>query len=134
MAGEASQSLSVGVQKFNEALPAHCRANGAAVADFKILLISFDMLPTVRRAVVTVEDKASKTTAKGYSGVPLRRRRSLNALGRVRSGLRKVIVTGCVRQLVAGRDHSGVALARARDAGSEKPVDGGNSKHPGTAS
>lgn len=82
--GRASDGLKDAAREYSEALPDFCRRNGAEAADFTSLTATFDATPTERRAIVTVVDREGHGSQITYYGIPLKRPKVLDPLGRVR--------------------------------------------------
>ncbi|WP_375194937.1 hypothetical protein [Sphingobium sp.] len=87
--GEASDSLQAAAAHYAEALPEFCRANGADPADFENLSATFDSTALERRVVLKVTDRRGRSSTTEYAGVPLKRLRVLDSLGRIRTTPRR---------------------------------------------
>jgi hypothetical protein len=78
--------LANAIRLYAEALPSLCERQGVSVADFKRLVARFQRsgTPPSPEFIVEVEDRAGKVSHDRYLGVPGRRPRVLDPLGRVR--------------------------------------------------
>lgn len=92
--GNASQSLTAAAVRFAEVLPTFCKSNGAQTKDFEALSATFDATGLERRVLVTVSDRNGHQSVTEYAGVPLKRLRVLDSLGRVRRTARRTIASG----------------------------------------
>jgi hypothetical protein len=88
--GQPSGSLEVAVALFAEALPGFCESNGAQSTDFKALSAIFDTTPLGQRVLLLVTDQSGRSSTTEYRGVPLKRLKVLDGLGRIRKKPRKV--------------------------------------------
>ncbi|KQN75068.1 hypothetical protein [Devosia sp. Leaf64] len=82
--GTFSENLRGAVVRFQEVLPSFCTANGADISDFITLRARFDTTTLAHQVSVEVTDTNGKCTITEYSGVPLKRLRVLDPIGRVR--------------------------------------------------
>lgn len=88
--GECSEKLRSAVERFADVLPAFCRANGADVTDFVGLTATFQATPRGRCVSLNVTDRSGRNSVTEYAGLPLKRLRILDPLGRVRRKPRQV--------------------------------------------
>jgi hypothetical protein len=77
--------------RFADRLPSFCNENGADVSDFTALSVTFQATPTVNRAVLYVADRTGHRSATEYAGIPLKRLRVVDRLGRVRRSPRQAL-------------------------------------------
>jgi hypothetical protein len=89
--GDASDSLRSAAARFAEILPEFCQKNGADVADFDALSAAFEVSPLGPRMSLTVSDRMGHCSVTEYAGVPLKRLRRLDNLGRIRRAARQVV-------------------------------------------
>lgn len=89
--GNASQSLKAAAARFAEVLPTFCKSNGAHAEDFEALSATFDVTGLDQKVLVTVSDRNGHRSVTEYAGVPLKRLRALDSLGRVRRTPRRTI-------------------------------------------
>jgi hypothetical protein len=82
--GQASASLSRAAALAAETLPDFCRKHGASTADFAELSVRFFSDSVGHRAEVAVTDDTGIRSVTEYSGIPLKRVRVLDPLGRLR--------------------------------------------------
>lgn len=82
--GTGSDNLRSAARRFAEVLPSFCRDNGADVADFEALSATFDATSLERRVRLYIADRTGRSSATEYAGLPLKRLRVLDDLGRVR--------------------------------------------------
>jgi len=80
---QVSHSLKRAVKLYAQALPSLCERQGAAVSDFKRLVVRYSG-GSVSQFIVEVEDRTGKTSRDRYVGSPGARPRLLDPLGRVR--------------------------------------------------
>lgn len=88
--GRSSGNLEMAVARFAEALPKFCERNGAQAADFKVLSATFDATPLGQRVLLLVTDQSGRSSTTEYRGVPLKRLKVLDDLGRIRKRPRQV--------------------------------------------
>jgi hypothetical protein len=82
--GEASVELKRALKLYAEALPDLCKRHGVEVSDFRRLSARFSGRPMFERFTVTVEDKGGRQSLDEYVGLPGKRPKVLDHLGRVR--------------------------------------------------
>jgi hypothetical protein len=92
--GRASQGLESAAVIFGQAFPNFCKKNGVEATDFRIFLAAFDARGGRRRATLIVEDSNGRRSLTEYDGVPLKRLRVLDTLGRIRRKTRQVEKAG----------------------------------------
>lgn len=92
--GEASDSLKAAAAGFAEVIPRFCRDNGAEATDFEALSAVFDATALERRVLLVVTDRNGHRSTTEYAGVPLKRLRVLDKLGRIRRAPRRAGATG----------------------------------------
>jgi hypothetical protein len=92
--GHPSQQLKNAAVIFGQAFPSFCKKNGADVADFQSFLAAFDAKGGRRRTVLTVADLNGRRSVTEYDGVPLKRLRVLDTLGRIRRKTRQIEKAG----------------------------------------
>lgn len=88
--GRPSDQLKSAAVMFGQAFPAFCKKNGAEVTDFQSFLAAFDAIGGRCRAVLTVVDRNGRRSLTEYDGVPLKRLRVLDTLGRIRRKTRQI--------------------------------------------
>lgn len=88
--GSGSDSLRSAAVRFSEVLPSFCRENGADVSDFEALSATFYATPLERCVRLHVADRTGRSSVTEYAGVPLKRLRMLDHLGRIRRAPRQV--------------------------------------------
>jgi hypothetical protein len=67
-----------------QALPQLCASHGASVSDFRKLTVRFWPDPIFGRFAVVVEDQNGRSSTAEYEGMPGKRAKVLDHLGRVR--------------------------------------------------
>jgi len=83
--GQPSASLARGLRLYAEqALPKLCKSHGVSVSDFRKLTVRFRPGPIHGRFEVVVEDQDGRCSTAEYEGLPGRRVKVLDHLGRVR--------------------------------------------------
>jgi hypothetical protein len=82
--GQPSPVLAEAIPKFRDALGTLCEKHGTTAAVFRKLTARYSMGAYGRRVVVTVEDKGGRRSVDEYVGIPARRKKVLDHLGRVR--------------------------------------------------
>jgi hypothetical protein len=83
--GKVSDNLAHALTLYaKEALPALCARHGADLSAFRQLKARFSRDHTAMRFTVTVEDQSGRRSTDDYMGLPGRRPRVLDELGRVR--------------------------------------------------
>ena len=82
--GVVSTSLADAIAKYRSALPDLCAKHGASPTYFRTLTATYLADTFNRRIVVTVEDQHGHRSVDEYVGVPARRIKVLDSLGRVR--------------------------------------------------
>ncbi len=92
--GGASDNLRAAAVRFAEVLPNFCRENGADAADFQALSAVFDATTLERQVSLIVIDRNGHSSITEYVVIPLKRRRVLDDLGRIRRTPRRVGATG----------------------------------------
>jgi hypothetical protein len=92
--GRPSDQLSSAAAIFGQAFPAFCSKNGAEVADFQSFLAAFDARGGRCRTTLTVVDRNGRGSRTEFDGVPLRRLRVLDMLGRIRRKAKQIEKTG----------------------------------------
>ena len=97
--GTCSDNIRSAVKRFAEILPEFCRANGADAGDFAALSAIFDAATTDYRVLLNVTDRNGKNSITEYAGLPLKRLRVIDPLGRVRRSPRRRPMPESERQL-----------------------------------
>ncbi len=92
--GRHSDQLKNAAATFGQAFPAFCTKNGAEVADFQSFLAAFDARGGMCRAMLTIVDRNGRRSLTEYDGVPLKRLRVLDTLGRIRRKTRQIEKAG----------------------------------------
>ena len=82
--GRPSPDLARALRLYAEALADLCKRHGVEVSDFRHLSARFSGRPMFERFTVTVEDREGRRSTDDYVGVPGRRPKTLDHLGRVR--------------------------------------------------
>lgn len=88
--GEASDNLRAAASRFAEVLPEFCQSNGAQATDFKALCAIFDATSLERRVLLLVTDQNGHSSSTEYAGIPLKRLKILDSLGRIRRVPRQI--------------------------------------------
>lgn len=89
--GRASPSLARAIELYGEALPNLCEKHRVSLAMFRELTARYSVDAQGPRFVVTVEDCRDRRAVDEYVGVPGRRIRILDHLGRVRRKRNRVV-------------------------------------------
>jgi hypothetical protein len=92
--GSASHDLKDAAVIFGQAFPAFCKKNGAEATDFETFLAAFDTRGGRRRTVLTIADDNGRRSLTEYDGVPLKRLRVRDGLGRIRRKPRQIETAG----------------------------------------
>ena len=92
--GEASDNLKAAAARFAEILPGFCRDNRAEASDFANLSAVFDATTLERRVSLFVTDRNGHSSTTEYAGIPLKRLRVLDNLGRIRRTPRRAGAAG----------------------------------------
>jgi hypothetical protein len=82
--GNASDNLKLAAASFKDILPKFCLDNGASLADFKVLSATFEASALGPRMLLTVADHRGQSSVTEYAGVPMKRLKVLDQLGRIR--------------------------------------------------
>lgn len=82
--GQPSEELARALKLYAQALPDLCKRHGVEVSDFHHLSARFSGRPRFERFTVTVEDKHGRRSTDEYVGLPGKRPKFLDRLGRVR--------------------------------------------------
>jgi hypothetical protein len=80
--GEPSASLAQAVELYRDALPELCARHKVEVSEFSELTVKF--IPYPMSFVVTVANQVGKRSIDAYAGLPGKRAKILDTLGRVR--------------------------------------------------
>lgn len=88
--GKPSGSLEIAATLFAKALPEFCESNGAKASDFKVLSATFDATSLGQRVLLSITDQSGRSSTTEYRGVPLKRLKVLDGLGRIRKKPRQV--------------------------------------------
>jgi hypothetical protein len=83
-AGQPSPDLARALKLYAQALPDLCKRHGVEVSAFRHLSARFSGRPMFERFTVTVEDSQGRRSTDDYVGVPGKRPKVLDHLGRVR--------------------------------------------------
>lgn len=83
--GQPSPSLREAVQLYKEALPNLCIGQGGSISDFRELTVRYYGHYPDKRFIVTIVDKTGRRSSNEYSGVPGKRVKVLDSLGRIRT-------------------------------------------------
>lgn len=96
-AGTPSPSLARAIALYKDALASLCSRHGTSVSAFRELTTRYSVDSHGRRFVVTVEDRQGHRAADEYVGIPGKRVRVLDHLGRVRRKPRRArhVDPGC---------------------------------------
>ena len=89
--GKASENLKSAVARFAEVLPKFCQDNCVMAAEFETLSAVFSAKTGGQQALITVKDRTGHLSTTEYEGVPLKRRRVLDGLGRIRREPRRLV-------------------------------------------
>ncbi|MEZ5830792.1 MAG: hypothetical protein R3D05_06395 [Dongiaceae bacterium] len=84
LAGKPSQDLSLALKRYAEALPELCKRQGADVSEFRQLGARFFGRHGSHCFTVTIEDRHGRRSTDEYVGLPGKRPKVLDHLGRVR--------------------------------------------------
>ena len=87
--GKASENLKAAAARFAKVLPVFCQKNGAEAADFEALSAAFEVTVLGPRVSLVVTDRNGHSSTTEYAGVPLKRVRVLDNLGRIRRAPRR---------------------------------------------
>jgi hypothetical protein len=98
--GTCSENLRSAAERFADVLPEFCRANGADVSDFAALSATFYAATLDRRVLLNVTDRSGRRSLTEYAGLPLKRLRVLDSLGRIRRSPRRRQPPQMERQLL----------------------------------
>ncbi len=79
-----SEELARAIGAYAEVLPGFCRKHGVEASEFRELTARYAVDSLGRRYIVTVENKRGRRSVDEYVGVPGRRAKELDELGRVR--------------------------------------------------
>ena len=79
-----SDELTAALPAYKEAFPAFCARHDCEVTDFRSFLVRFHAGRLGNSYTVTIEDARGKISTLDYVGVPGRRVRETDALGRLR--------------------------------------------------
>lgn len=82
--GPVSHALAEAVKRYRDALPAFCERHGVAANDFRQLSAHFSGQGVLRGFTVTVENDRGQMSVDAFRGVPGKRLKGLDQLGRVR--------------------------------------------------
>jgi hypothetical protein len=83
--GKVSRKLASAIGKYRAALPNLCAKHGASIEDFKTLTACYSGDVFNRRVVVTVRDRVGRCYVDEYIGIPARRIKVTDHLGRIRT-------------------------------------------------
>jgi len=83
--GKASASLTRVIDLYRKALPDFCKKHGASISNFRQLKGTYSADRVGRLVVVKIEDDKGRHSSDRYVGIPLRRIKKLDSLGRVRT-------------------------------------------------
>jgi len=83
--GRVSRTLASAIEKYRKALPNLCTKHGASIEDFKTLTARYSAGALNRRIVVTVRDRLGRCYVDEYVGIPARRVKVTDHLGRIRT-------------------------------------------------
>ena len=83
--GRASRALLSAIVKYRKALPVLCAKQGASIEDFKMLTARYSGDVFNRLTVVTVRDRLGRCYVDEYVGIPARRIKVTDHLGRIRT-------------------------------------------------
>jgi len=89
--GDASDSLTSAAARFAVALPEFCRHNGSDIAHFGALSATFETLAREPRMLLSVADRNGHHSITEYAGLPMKRLRVLDHLGRIRRTPRQAV-------------------------------------------
>jgi hypothetical protein len=82
--GAPSRELARALKLYAEALPEFCRRHGIEASDFRELTARFSGRRHAERFTVTVENQGGRRSIDEYVGLPGKRPKVLDRLGRVR--------------------------------------------------
>ena len=82
--GRPSASLANSIALYRDAFPGFCEKHGASVADFREITVRYARGISNNLFTVTIEDARGRRSSTEYAGVPGRRIKILDELGRVR--------------------------------------------------
>ena len=86
--GGVSPSLTDAIAKYRAALPELCAKHGASIDDFRELSARYFAAGLSRRIAVTIEDRNGPRPEHEYLGIPVRRAKVMDRLGRIRTNRR----------------------------------------------
>jgi len=99
--GRVSSKLRAAIVKYRKALPNLCDKHGVSIEDFKTLTASYSTVESTRRIVVNIQDRVGRCYVDEYIGIPARRVKVTDRLGRIRTK------RGAVRRLRVVAERSG---------------------------
>lgn len=82
--GEASASLTDAVSRYGDALAKLISDAGGSTASLKEAKVRFWSDPLAKRFAVTIEDSTGRRSATEYAGIPAKRIKTMDYLGRLR--------------------------------------------------
>jgi hypothetical protein len=85
IAGRPSESLARAIALYGDALAELCAKHGTTPAAFRELTARYSIDAFDRHIVVTVEDQRGRRSVKNYVGIPARRIKVVDRLGRIRT-------------------------------------------------
>lgn len=87
--GKPSKSLAKAIDLYRDALSDLCERHGVSVSSFRKLIARYSVdvcgQPHGQRVVIEVEDNNGRSSTDEYVGLPLRRIKTLDNLGRIRT-------------------------------------------------
>ena len=84
----AAQGRDDAIAKYRAALPELCAKHGASIDDFRELSARYFAAGLSRRIAVTIEDRNGPRPEHEYLGIPVRRAKVMDRLGRIRTNRR----------------------------------------------
>lgn len=80
-----SETLAKAVTLYRDALPALCEKHKVSISGFRQLTARYSRDAIGGRVQVTIEDKNGRCSVDEYVGIPLRRLKTVDNLGRIRT-------------------------------------------------
>lgn len=83
--GTPSESLAKVIKLYSEALPDLCKRHGTSASFFQSLTARYSSDALDRYVTIAIEDKNGRRSTDEYIGIPLRRIKAMDGLGRIRT-------------------------------------------------
>lgn len=82
--GQPSKNLTGAIVRYRDALPGFCEKHGASTTDFREFTVRYVPKLLDNRFIVTIEDAQGRRSSTEYAGLPGKRVKTLDDLGRPR--------------------------------------------------